>query len=88
MARFEPSALPQYTGRRVLHLRILKILRPVNCTVDSANYSGRVVEPKEGELFTVRNRVGVREPWAYDIDARKTTIAAGLRALWDIPQTV
>ncbi|KAJ7150505.1 hypothetical protein C8R43DRAFT_1005984 [Mycena crocata] len=80
IARFEPSTRPEHAGRRVLHLRIMKITQPVVCT--AAKYRGRIVQPREGDLFTVCDHHGVPGPWAYDID-KKAGLAVGLRALWD-----
>jgi hypothetical protein len=84
-ARFEPSDDPEYADRRVVHMRFVKILEPVTCTVNIDKYNGRFIRPVEGELFTVRNAGGPPKPWAYDIDeGGKSKLAAGLRALWDI----
>jgi hypothetical protein len=80
LVHFEPSTLPKYAGRRVIHMRIVKMVNPVACTVQ--NYKGRILRPEEGELLTISLRGGPSEPWAYDIDC-KTKLAAGLRALWD-----
>ncbi|KAJ6546029.1 hypothetical protein DFH09DRAFT_652951 [Mycena vulgaris] len=85
MARFEPSTLPKDAGRRVLHIRIVKIIEPAVCTVDG--YKRRVVRPQEGHLFTVCSRGGPPEPWAYDIDRDETKVASALRVLWDNSQT-
>ncbi|KAJ6546028.1 hypothetical protein DFH09DRAFT_1171827 [Mycena vulgaris] len=84
VALFEPSSLPEHAGRRVLHIRIAKIIQPVVCTVEG--YKGRVVRPEEGHLFTVRLHGGPPEPWAYDIDHKKTEAASALRVLWDNSQ--
>ncbi|KAJ7123275.1 hypothetical protein C8R43DRAFT_1032014 [Mycena crocata] len=86
LARFERSTRPEHAGRRVLHMRMVKITQPVACTVK--NYSGRVVQPREGELVTIYDRRyldrSLPQPWTYDIDTKRTKIAACLRALWDI----
>ncbi|KAJ6546022.1 hypothetical protein DFH09DRAFT_652855 [Mycena vulgaris] len=58
-ARFEPSTLPEHAGRRVLHVRILRIIQPVGCAADvpvSGFGSRRVLKPEEGELHTVQDR--------------------------------
>ncbi|KAJ7452821.1 hypothetical protein FB451DRAFT_1145109 [Mycena latifolia] len=68
IARFERSALPQHTGRPVLHLRILKIVTPVSTIVDHETYSGRPLRPEEGQLFMVRSRGGRLGPWAYNLN--------------------
>ncbi|KAJ7604722.1 hypothetical protein DFH06DRAFT_1253885 [Mycena polygramma] len=80
IARFEPST---DTGRRIVHLRILKITTPVSCTVK--NYDGRLVKPKAGQLLAVRSpKSGDSEaPWKCDIDARDSAPSLALRALWD-----
>ncbi|KAJ6546063.1 hypothetical protein DFH09DRAFT_1171903 [Mycena vulgaris] len=84
MARFEPSKLPEHAGRRVLHVRIVEILQPVECAVPG--YDGRVVRPEEGQLVMVRNHGGPPRPWAYDIDD-STLVGGALRVLWDNSQT-
>ncbi|KAF7334988.1 hypothetical protein MVEN_02249000 [Mycena venus] len=81
LARFEPSTRPEHTGRRVVHLRITKIVTPVSLGVEK--YPGRVMKPEEGQLLTVSLHRRIPEPWAYDIDAKDTHIAAALRVLWD-----
>ncbi|KAJ7839952.1 hypothetical protein B0H14DRAFT_1064189 [Mycena olivaceomarginata] len=43
VARFEPSTSPQYSGRRVIHLRIIKIVTPV-----SARGEPQTSLPKQG----------------------------------------
>ncbi|KAJ7113930.1 hypothetical protein C8R44DRAFT_740806 [Mycena epipterygia] len=78
VARFERS--PRHPGRRVVRLRFLKIVQPVECTMEG--YNGRVLEPEEGQLLTVSSYRHAAEPWAYDID-RKTRLGAALRVLWD-----
>ncbi|KAJ7078742.1 hypothetical protein B0H15DRAFT_532958 [Mycena belliarum] len=80
LARFEPGQDPE---RRVLHMRIVKIVTPVACTVDVEEYSGRLVRPEEGELLLVRTPGGATIPWSYDIDAKRTPTAEALRILWD-----
>ncbi|KAJ7698398.1 hypothetical protein B0H17DRAFT_1196971 [Mycena rosella] len=82
VARFEPSVFPE---RRVIHMRIVEILEPVACKVDAANYTGRVLQPQEGQLLTIQNPSGISGPWAYDIDNDRPTskVAASLRVLWD-----
>ncbi|KAJ7458586.1 hypothetical protein FB451DRAFT_1507970 [Mycena latifolia] len=86
IARFEPSTLPEHSGRRVLHMRIVKIVEPVACTVDAATYDGRILRPEEGQLFSVITSRGSRKPWTYDIDNTNPTsqVSTALRTLWDI----
>jgi hypothetical protein len=85
VARFEPSTLPKYAGRRVVHIRFVKILNPVTCMVDVEKYKGRIMRPVEGDFFTVSpHGGGPPRPWAYDIDRNKGKFATALRALWDI----
>ncbi|KAJ7654042.1 hypothetical protein DFH06DRAFT_521072 [Mycena polygramma] len=80
IARFDLST---DTGRRVVHLRILEITTPVSCTVK--NYDGRLLQPKAGQLLTVRSPEsgGSEAPWKCDIDARDSAPSLALRALWD-----
>ncbi|KAJ7110677.1 hypothetical protein C8R44DRAFT_743136 [Mycena epipterygia] len=80
VARFEPSTLAEHTGRRVVHLRIVKIIQPVAPTIEG--HKGRLVKPEAGQLLVASFRDGDPEPWAYDID-RKTEPALALRVLWD-----
>ncbi|KAJ7110600.1 hypothetical protein C8R44DRAFT_261603 [Mycena epipterygia] len=80
VARFEASMRPEYAGRRVVHMRIVKIIQPVAPT--EAVYTGRVPKPEEGQLLNVAKRGRAPEPWAYDVDEKGST-AAGLRVLWD-----
>ncbi|KAJ7106891.1 hypothetical protein C8R44DRAFT_744771 [Mycena epipterygia] len=77
VARFKPSTRPEHAGRRVIHLRIVKIVTPVACPA-----KGRMLEPKEGQLLTVSDNRRAPAPWAYDID-RKTDAAFALRVLWN-----
>ncbi|KAJ7082663.1 hypothetical protein B0H15DRAFT_436371 [Mycena belliarum] len=83
LARFEASTLPEYAGRRMIHLRFIKILEPVSPLVDLKTYDGRMQRPQEGELFEVSHYGRLPKPWAYDIDANFKP-AAVLRQLWDI----
>ncbi|KAJ7718646.1 hypothetical protein B0H16DRAFT_1387704 [Mycena metata] len=80
IARFEPSISPANPGKRIVHIRIVKITEPVVC-VDEKR-SQLVYRPVEGQLVML-NREGAAEPWAYDIE-RETTRGAALRALWDV----
>ncbi|KAJ7110672.1 hypothetical protein C8R44DRAFT_883795 [Mycena epipterygia] len=48
-ARFEPSTDAKHAGRRILHLRIVKIIQPVTSTVKG--YTGKVIKPEEGRLL-------------------------------------
>ncbi|KAJ7882287.1 hypothetical protein B0H13DRAFT_928553 [Mycena leptocephala] len=84
IVRFEASTRPENAGRRVIHLRIVKIVTPVSCTVDTLEeYNCLPLKPEEGQLLTVQHAGKVPEPWAYDIDG-KTKACAVLRALWDV----
>ncbi|KAJ7458474.1 hypothetical protein FB451DRAFT_1273222 [Mycena latifolia] len=85
LARFESSTLPKYAGRRVLHMRFLKIVKPVACSVDSQRCRGRIIRPEEGQLHTVSHYGRPPEPWAYDIDGARAASqpAAALRVLWE-----
>ncbi|KAJ7724404.1 hypothetical protein B0H16DRAFT_324819 [Mycena metata] len=75
IVRFELSAMD---GRRILHLRIVKIITPFVCTDNK--YKGRVVQPEEGQLFS---RGGDR-PWKFDLDG-PSRAAAAFRVLWNAP---
>jgi len=85
IARFEASSLPEHAGRRMVNLRIVKIVEPVECTVTGD--TGRAVRPEEGELVAIRLHRKTPIPWALDIDSEVNATAA-LRALWDASQTV
>ncbi|KAJ6452325.1 hypothetical protein C8R47DRAFT_1229490 [Mycena vitilis] len=80
LAHFEASTRPEFAGRRVIHLRIVKIIEPVKCTL--GGFEGRMIEPKDGELLTLSRRSTAPEPWACDLD-RDTRRAVALRTLWD-----
>jgi hypothetical protein len=79
VARFEPSTSPQYSGRRVIHLRIIKIVTPVSARGEPQT---SLLRPEAGQLLS-RPRAEGPEPWAYDIDASDISLATALRALWD-----
>ncbi|KAJ7660752.1 hypothetical protein DFH06DRAFT_1400094, partial [Mycena polygramma] len=81
IVRFEASTNPAHAGRRVVHLHIVKILTPVTCV--QKGYSGRVLQPQEGELLTVTHYSDPPAPWGYDIDRMRTFSAVALRDLWD-----
>ncbi|KAJ7082631.1 hypothetical protein B0H15DRAFT_1024405 [Mycena belliarum] len=84
IARFERSTLPEYAGRRVLHLRFIRILEPASATMDRpASSAKRVLRPEEGQLLTISCQLDPPSPWAYDIDKPRVDAAAALRALWD-----
>ncbi|KAJ7877492.1 hypothetical protein B0H13DRAFT_1631669 [Mycena leptocephala] len=78
IVRFEPSRLVRYAGRRVVHLRVVKIINRLSCT-----FPNRILRPMEREFLDVIYYDNDPEPWAYDIDSKNTPAAAGLRALWD-----
>ncbi|KAJ7041424.1 hypothetical protein C8F04DRAFT_1031470 [Mycena alexandri] len=78
IARFEPSARD---GRRVLHLRIVKIIKPVVCTVDK--HKARLEQPEEGQLLTGSVRGCDPAPWEFRLDGRSKA-ATAFRALWDV----
>ncbi|KAJ7775474.1 hypothetical protein B0H16DRAFT_1507533 [Mycena metata] len=82
IARFEPSTVG---GHRIVQIRITKIITPIVCTVP--DYRGRIVEPKEGQLLTVKvNPVGHQPgPWKYDLE-RESALGRGLRALWAVSE--
>ncbi|KAJ7737063.1 hypothetical protein B0H16DRAFT_1891724 [Mycena metata] len=78
VARFEPST---QDGRRVVHLRIVKIIKPVVFTVEKS--TARFAPPEEGQLLTCRFRGGDQAPWEYDVDLPSEP-ATALRVLWDV----
>ncbi|KAJ7458590.1 hypothetical protein FB451DRAFT_581593 [Mycena latifolia] len=85
IARFEPSVLSEHAGRRVVHIRILKIVNSVTC-MDAVTDTGRILRPEEGELLTVRFYGRLPAPWTHDIDRPypNSPVSIALRALWDI----
>ncbi|KAJ7494870.1 hypothetical protein B0H11DRAFT_1609056, partial [Mycena galericulata] len=74
LARLERATSPWHTatGRRVVHLRIVKLLTPVECVVDFdavAKYCAiRMLEPQEGELLRVSLSGQEATAWEVDID--------------------
>jgi hypothetical protein len=80
LARFEPSTSPEHAGRRVVHLRIVKLVRPVTSRI--MGYSGGFPKPEEGQLLV---RDGALTPWAYDLDI-ESVAATAFRVLWDNAQ--
>ncbi|KAJ7082630.1 hypothetical protein B0H15DRAFT_952346 [Mycena belliarum] len=87
IARFEPSTLPEYAGRRVLHLQFIKIIEPAIKTMVRDTASDRILPPEDGQLFTISPYRQAPRPWAYDIDGNNSNTAAGLRVLWDQSST-
>ncbi|KAJ7110680.1 hypothetical protein C8R44DRAFT_743139 [Mycena epipterygia] len=79
LVRFEPSTQPKHAGRRVVHMRIVKIVQPV---VRVEGHTARLDKPEEGQLLTVSLHSRDPGPWAYDIDGA-TKPASALRVLWD-----
>ncbi|KAJ7663162.1 hypothetical protein DFH06DRAFT_986753 [Mycena polygramma] len=82
VACLEPSIRPEYAGRRVVHLRILKITKQVS----QKDPDIRLVKPEAGQLLAI-HRPGSPDsgtPWAYDIDAKNNAACVALRALWDV----
>ncbi|KAJ7038820.1 hypothetical protein C8F04DRAFT_1088631 [Mycena alexandri] len=79
IARFEPSTSPEDAGKRIVHMRIIKITEPVVCADEKR--SRLVPRPVEGQLVMVNLR-GVPKLWAYDIE-KNTVLGAAFRALWD-----
>ncbi|KAK7056048.1 hypothetical protein R3P38DRAFT_2850220, partial [Favolaschia claudopus] len=94
IARFERSTDPQYAGRRVVHLRIVRIVgdEPVSAASGVSNSDqdaarrkhNRVVKPEAGQLVRcLPCGSKVAKPWAYDIDEDpQSTVAVGLDMLW------
>ncbi|KAF8177929.1 hypothetical protein K438DRAFT_2022126 [Mycena galopus ATCC 62051] len=81
LARFEPSTSAEHRGRRVVHIRITRIIDPVSSTGKGAEK--QVLKPTEGGLMAYSRYGRAPEPWAYDIDAKDSSVATALRALWD-----
>ncbi|KAJ7649425.1 hypothetical protein DFH06DRAFT_1475811 [Mycena polygramma] len=54
------SAQPEHAGRRVVHLRILKMTTPVTL---SNTRTERIVNPEEGQLLSKPNAVALRGLW-------------------------
>jgi hypothetical protein len=84
IARFEPSTHQRYHGRRVVHLRIVKIVAPVTRAVPTLQIYDNYVpdKPVEGHLLTVRRDGKRPERWECDIDSSRP-VASALRTLWD-----
>ncbi|KAF7356142.1 hypothetical protein MVEN_00944900 [Mycena venus] len=80
VVRFEPSTMPEHARRRVVHLRIERIVDRV--VSNAKGYHALINEPQEGQLLSVSPR-GTSQPWAYDMDRKNSSLAAGLRILWD-----
>ncbi|KAJ7078743.1 hypothetical protein B0H15DRAFT_859995 [Mycena belliarum] len=89
LARFEPSTLPQYAGRRVLHLRFVKIIEFALRTLDDDQQSEeRFEHPEEGKLLTrCKRKYAPARPWAYDIDKSDSITPVALRDLWEKSRT-
>ncbi|KAK6975068.1 hypothetical protein R3P38DRAFT_3128011 [Favolaschia claudopus] len=83
IAHFEKSTNPQYEGKRVVHLRVVRIIVPVSPTYEDRTPTKVIAKPEEGQLLCREHR-GNLQPWACDIDAKPgTSIAVGLSMLWD-----
>ncbi|KAJ7468240.1 hypothetical protein B0H11DRAFT_45644 [Mycena galericulata] len=83
--RFDCSSLPQHAGRRVLVLRILEMIRPVQVLIPK--YDGLILLPKAGELLPICRPSGTKKlntsgPWSIDLDQRDTKVTKALRLLW------
>ncbi|OBZ70111.1 hypothetical protein A0H81_09836 [Grifola frondosa] len=61
VCRFERSPFPQHANTRTVVVRVLKIVKPVECVMP--NYDNAIEEPREGELV-----VKYGEVLAYNID--------------------
>ena len=77
MVRFERSTLFEHKGTRTIVLRVLKIVKPVNCVI--APYDGYICWPEEGKLHR-KSRYDDEKAWSIDIDKSKDS---GLQLLWD-----
>ncbi|KAJ7907656.1 hypothetical protein B0H13DRAFT_2018229 [Mycena leptocephala] len=78
------STHQRYHGRRVVHLRIVKIVAPVTRAVPTLQIYDNYVpdKPTEGHLLTVRRDGKRPERWECDIDSNRPA-ALALRTLWD-----
>ncbi|KAJ6476104.1 hypothetical protein C8R45DRAFT_1008840 [Mycena sanguinolenta] len=83
IARFEPSTSTEHraVGRRVAHLRIVRVLNPVSRNLQIQT-PGRMVKPEAGQLLRFLADGHAPKPWAYDIDGDSAKGAA-FRVLWD-----
>ncbi|KAJ7769925.1 hypothetical protein B0H16DRAFT_1686028 [Mycena metata] len=63
IVRFEPSTLRKYRGKRVLHLRILRIVTPVEPNATERR-DVRIAKPEPGELLTILSPRSSRTPRA------------------------
>jgi hypothetical protein len=86
LVRFERSTDPQYSQRRVVHLRITKIVTPISRSTQLPRDPILLLKPEEGQLLTRSGRAGPPTPWACDIDQKDTTKAIALRVLWNNPR--
>jgi hypothetical protein len=75
LARFERLRKPGSKGTRIIVLRFLKIITPVQCMIPS--YDGHIRQPKEGELYQKAGKT-----WSIDIDKPLGAALPGLRLLW------
>ncbi|KAK6987517.1 hypothetical protein R3P38DRAFT_3450194 [Favolaschia claudopus] len=89
IARFERSTDAHHAGRRIIHLRILRIVGGERvshaCDDEARRRHNRVLEPEAGQLL-LRVPYGAKEarPWAYDIDEDpRSMVAVGLGMLWE-----
>jgi hypothetical protein len=74
LARFELLTLPEYRGKRVVVLRIMKFLTPVTCIIP--DYDGWVAFPKEGEIL-YRHELGRHSvPFSHSLDDDTSTSEA------------
>ncbi|KAJ7764915.1 hypothetical protein B0H16DRAFT_1310562 [Mycena metata] len=85
LAQFELSTLPEHAGGTVVVFRIVNMLEPPSCVLDS--YDNAIPMPVEGEL--VRRPMGHArasrlQPWFCDLAKEDSDSAAALRALVEV----
>ncbi|KAK7044904.1 hypothetical protein R3P38DRAFT_2881558 [Favolaschia claudopus] len=86
IARFEPAENPEYAGRRMVHIRVVKIPEPITSGLarrTETDLKRVFIMPEEGKLLTLQLDDGTSTPWAYDIDG-PSKVSVALRALWDV----
>ncbi|KAF8169826.1 hypothetical protein K438DRAFT_2024560 [Mycena galopus ATCC 62051] len=86
IVRFEPSTSDEHVGRRVLHLRIVRLLTPISSVVNREEIKRLIVKPEKGQLLMLL-RDNAPVVWAYDIDLADGKTGIALRALWEVSHT-
>ena len=91
--RFEPSSLPEHTGKPIAVLRILDILDSIELNNNHRDYEGSLPPPKAGELVLKRGEDGVLKALSFNLEGEVQRpkrarlsyypIENVLRHLWD-----